>query len=395
MDSGSLFNSAIAIVVTLGVLVAFHEFGHFLMAKLLRMGVKTFSVGFGPRVLGFRRGRTEYKIALVPLGGFVALVGESPEVEEEEGFAEHEFFNKRPAWQRLLVVFAGPLFNFILAVALFWVMALSLGDVRALPVVGNVTEGAPAAVAGLREGDRVLGVDGQPVALFDDMVRHVTASQGRTLRLDVERDGKPLQLDLAPAPTPGVTDLGQPTTIYRIGVSSHPRFTERVALGPVGALGKAWKDTAHIVGLTIRGLGMLVSGGASLRSVAGPIGIAEMVHESAKSGVWAVVGFMCFFSVNLAIFNLLPIPVLDGGHILFFAIEWLRGRPVNARFQEVTTKIGLGLLLALMGMALFNDVTREGSIMDEARRQHAEALQQAENMTAARNATNTTSPAAP
>ncbi|GAB7078603.1 RIP metalloprotease RseP [Megalodesulfovibrio paquesii] len=387
MDVSQLLNSTVAIVVTLGVLIAFHEFGHFLVAKLLGMGVKTFSVGFGPKLLGFQYGRTTYKLSLIPLGGFVALVGEDDNGERVEGFSEREHFHSRPPWQRLLVVFGGPFFNYLLALLLFWGLFFVLGEMRLLPVFKNVRPDSPAAMAGFAPGDKVVSIDGEAITYWKEMERRIQASQGRELRVTVDRgaggaDDKLIELQVKPEPVMDLDILGEQKQYWRIGVESDPEQYQAVSLGPLEAAASSWTRCWFIVENSVRGIALLIEGKVPFNQVSGPIGIAQMVHETAKVGAVAVISFMCFFSINLAIFNLLPIPVLDGGHILFFLIEWVRGRPVNAKFQEWTTKFGLGLLISIMILALYNDVTRKGTPLDVAQQEmeaRANATRQGNN----------------
>lgn len=369
MDVSTLLNSTVAIVVTLGVLIAFHEFGHFLVAKLLGMGVKTFSVGFGPKLLGFRYGRTSYKLALIPLGGYVALVGEDDRGDAVEGFTEREHFHSRPPWQRLLVVFGGPFFNYLLALILFWGLFFVLGEMRLLPVFKNVRPDTPAAAAGFAPGDKVLAIDGDAITYWKDMERRIQASQGRPLRFTVDRPDGATDLTVQPQPVMDLDILGEQKQYWRIGVESDPEQFTPVSLGVFEAAVSSWNRCWFIVENSVRGIGLLIQGRVPFNQVSGPIGIAQMVHETAKVGAVAVVSFMCFFSINLAIFNLLPIPVLDGGHILFFLVEWVRGKPVNPRIQEWTTKFGLGLLITIMVLALYNDITRKGTPLDVAQQE--------------------------
>lgn len=392
MDVSSLFNSVVAIVVTLGVLIAFHEFGHFIMAKALGMGVKTFSVGFGPKLLGFRYGRTRYKLAAIPLGGFVSLVGgEYGEDEELEGFKKHEYFHTRPPWQRFLVVFAGPFFNYLLALILFAILFLAMGEMRALPVIKTVVENSAAASAGFKDGDKITAINGQEIQYWSEMTETIQESEGKELTFTVMREGESQTLTAAAEPAPSMNLFGDPITQWRIGILQDSSQTTTVSLGIFGSIAASWTRCAEIVALSAEAIVRIVTGRVALDQVAGPIGIAQMVHEQAQVGIVAVIAFMCFFSINLALFNLLPIPVLDGGHLLFFLVEWIRGKPVSMAFQEVTSKIGLGILLAIMALALYNDITREGTPREAAMRE----LEAMRNATLNATQANATQPAIP
>jgi len=312
-----MITSTIAIVLVLGGLIFFHELGHFTVARIFGMGVKAFSLGFGPKLFGFTSGKTDYKVSLIPLGGYVALAGEQG--EEETDFPDDKLFSHRPAWQRLCVVAAGPFFNFLLAFLIYWFLALAQGQAVVLPLVGGVLPDSPAAEAGFVKGDMITAIDGASVDSWTQMVDTIRAAEGKPLQVIVDRSGDKLNLTV-----------------------TWPAISHTWAMSEV----------------VVKGFLSIIERLIPVESVGGPIMLAQMVHQSAQSGLYALLGMMALISINLAIINLLPIPVLDGGHILFFALEIVFRRPLNDRWKAMSMRVGLLILLLLMSLAIFNDVRR-------------------------------------
>ncbi len=371
-----MLTTLLAVIIVLGGLIFFHELGHFAVARALGMGVSTFSLGFGPKILTRKVGKTEYALSLVPLGGYVALVGESDEADIPEGFTPAESFARRPAWQRLLVVAAGPAANILLAWLLCWALAFGWGVPVLQPVVGAVTAESPAARAGLLPGDRILSIDGASMESWDAMSAAIAASDGRPLRLEVLRPAPPeaasagahptrdaagaghvISLELTAERATRTTIFGEEETAWLIGVragnsvSAEPQGFWRAALA--GA-----DQTWNMVSLTWQSFVKLAQRVVPLDQVGGPIMIAQMVGEQAHQGLSGLLALTALISVNLGILNLLPVPVLDGGQIVFCLIEILFRRPVPPRAQEIATRAGLFLLIALMLLATFNDIWR-------------------------------------
>lgn len=350
--------TAIAIVLVLGILIFFHELGHYLIARAFRIGVRTFSLGFGPRLFGFSRGQTEYRLSLVPLGGYVQLVGESRDAELPEGFTEKDSFIARPPWQRMLVVAAGPIFNLILAWFIYWGLFWSLGQAELLPVIGNVVQDSPAMAADIRPGDRILSINGKEVLRWDDMAEIIRTSDGDALKVKVERGGSTLALKVEPKSEEQKNLFGETVRIYMIGIGPAGEvFAKPLNILQAGIEGLS--QTGKVIGLTVLGLKKLVMGAISVRdNLGGPIMIAQLVGEQAEQGISNVLLLTALISINLGLLNLLPIPVLDGGHILFYSIETVIGRPISQRWQQITFRIGLVFLLTLMALAVFNDILR-------------------------------------
>ena len=342
-------------VLVLGLLIFIHELGHHLVAKWLKIGVSTFSLGFGRRVWGFQRGETEYRVSLIPLGGYVKLVGEDPEALPEGADAtgkpdeREKSFYLRPVSHRLAVISAGPLFNVALAILLSWGLHLA-----GIPVpgtwVGAVLPDTPAQRAGLKTGDRIVAIDGRPVRKWTELVAIVQKSAGRQLALTVERDRRSFEASITPTSRSAAgKELGR----GRIGISIGPgAYTERFGL--LESLGKGVEQNYRIVSLTVMTLYSMLTKTIPA-DIGGPIRISVVAAEQAQRGLRYLVMFTILLSVNLAILNLLPIPVLDGGHILFLLIEALRGKPVSLRIREKAMQVGTVLLIGLMIFATYKD----------------------------------------
>lgn len=353
-----MFQSTLAVVLVLGLLIAFHELGHFLVARVLKMGVKTFSLGFGPKILGFQRGKTLYKLAAIPLGGYVSLVGEAGEEGGlEDGWSEREHFHLRPAWQRLLVVLAGPVFNLVLAALLYAGLFSAVGYFRQLPVVDKLTPGAPAERSGVLKGDRIVGVNGSPSPYWTDLVELIGKSEGPVV-LDIRRGEEIVLISVTPEIGERTTIFGEKERAKLIGITPLDSALEHVPVGLAEATVKGVQKTGEMVWLTLVSFGKLITRVVPLDNVGGPIMIAQAIGKQVHEGMAGLIGMTAFISVSLAVLNLLPIPVLDGGHIFFLTIEMLIGRPVNKRVVENATKVGLAFLIMLMLFAFYNDLAR-------------------------------------
>lgn len=343
-------------LLVLGGLIFFHELGHFLVARSFGMGVSTFSLGFGPKLLKRRWGKTEYCLSAVPLGGYVELVGQDDE-ELPEGFTEEESFSRRPPWQRLLVVAAGPVANLLLAWVLCWGLAFSYGQAHLLPQIGALEAESPAAKAGIEAGDMVVAIDGTPITEWIAMSKLIADSHGKPITMEVARSGGNRTFTVTPLEGVRKTIFGEDERTWRIGIRASGKasttelgFTESAVAGA--------QRTWEMAELTWMGFVKLAQRVVPLDQVGGPIMIAQMVGQQADEGLSSVLALTALISINLAILNLLPIPVLDGGHIVFCALETIFRRPIPTRVRTFTTQIGFFLLIALMVLATFNDVWR-------------------------------------
>jgi len=348
---------AFAAIVVLGFLIFVHELGHFLVAKASGVMVLRFSLGFGPRVLTTRRGETEYALSLVPLGGYVKMLGED-DASEASGADIKRSFAHQPLWKRFAIVFAGPASNLawswlcLLIVALLWGMLVPSD----LPVVGGLVHGLPAEKAGLQTNDRIVAVNGGEVATWDKLLEIVSNSKGEPLQLKVARGDSTVDVTVAPEKQATTNVFGEKLgDAYRIGIE---RGTETQEVSPIEAPWLAAKQVYVYSQLIALSLVKMAQGKISTRELGGPITIARIAGERAHSGLKSLLEFVAFLGVNLGVLNLLPIPVLDGGHLFFFAGEAILRRPIGTRVREVAQQVGLVLLVSLMLFAVYNDIYR-------------------------------------
>ena len=444
----------VSFIVVLGVLIIVHELGHFFMARLAGVGVERFSVGFGPVLWRYRGKETEYCLSLIPMGGYVKMMGddENP-LEGGKGATVDpaKAFNGKPLFSRFLIVFAGPAMNFVLAVIIAAAMFMLIGRPVAPAEVGRVTEGGPAAQAGLRTGDRIVAVDGKPLQYWEDLARVVQVGEGRPLALTVQgRDGTQRAATVTTVQAKSKDLFGDDQTVWEIGASAYlpaaigdtiagdpaekaglragdvvvalegqpvlswdelaerihrraeqptrlevKRGSEAITItvtqkkgripGPdgketeVGLVGirqagattmvrsnpfsAMWEGLAWSADVTAKtgiGLYKIVVGQLDRSNIGGPIQIAKTAGEQARQGLVSLALFTAVISINLFLLNLLPVPMLDGGHLLFFAFEAVLGRPLSVRKRELAQQVGFALLMLLMVFAFYNDFKRIG-----------------------------------
>ena len=339
----------------LSVLIFVHEFGHFLAARFLGVGVLKFSLGFGPKLIGKKWGETEYLISLLPLGGYLKLLGESEDdvLSEED---EKRSFLKQPPLKRIAIVVAGPLSNFLLAILIFTVIYM-IGLPTLTTQIGPVQPDSPAFNAGIAEGDKILAIDGKKVIRWEKMAEVVAKSGGKELRITIKRGQQLKDITLRPKLFKLKNIFGEDVDSYKIGVSpSAQTVTERK--NPFAAFFLGLKQTYFISKLTLVGLVKIINGTVSPKTLGGPILIAQIAGTQVKEGIISFVLFMALLSVNLAVLNLLPIPVLDGGHISFYLFEIIAGKEVNIKFKERAQQIGIALLIILMLFVFIVDIER-------------------------------------
>jgi regulator of sigma E protease len=444
LESIERMNTIIGMILALGVIILVHEWGHFIAARFFGVRVDVFSIGFGPRLFGIKRGATDWRVSALPLGGYVRMAGQDiTEIDSGEAKptgAPDELMSKK-RWQRAVISFAGPAVNLIFPILLLagyyiisgqphaayldtpavitsmaanstasnaglqpgdkiisvngiktstWEesqkalysgasdkpatlqvenhgatrqlnLALKadpydhpLGYLPIAPVIGQVIPGKPASHAGLKAGDIVLFVDGQKIAYWDQFVDTVRGSAGKTLQLQIERKGQPVSASVTPLK--GAADPSEKN--YQIGIAPDVAFAYR-SIGPIEAVKSATVQTGGIIGETFGVLGKLFSGRVSVKELQSVVGISRAAGEAVAMGSFAIISFMALISVNLGILNLLPIPILDGGHILLLSLEGLRRRDFSLTFKERFIQVGLVFLLVLFAYVMYNDVVRQ------------------------------------
>jgi len=346
--------SIVAAVIGLGVLIVFHEFGHFLLAKLSGVGVLTFSVGFGPKLWVKKRGETEYALSAFPLGGYVKMVGENPDEEVQAADIEKSFAHKS-LLKRIAIVVAGPGFNLLLAVFLFMLVFTFYGVPVMSTLVSDVTSGSPAEKAGIVKGDRIAAIDGKPVSEWSELSETIKASGGKPLKLEIRRGTEALNLMVQPNRTEGRNVFGERRDEWLIGISSQATIEK----GNAGrSISRAFYQTYDISKLTLQAFYKMLLGDVSPRNIGGPIMIAQMAGQQAQEGLGSFLAFLAVLSINLGVLNLLPVPVLDGGHLLFFMVEAVIRKPVAIKYREMAQQVGICLLGLLMVYAFYNDIVR-------------------------------------
>jgi regulator of sigma E protease len=351
--------SAAAFVVVLGVLVFVHELGHYLAARWRGVRVETFSIGFGRAITSWTdRSGTVWKLAWLPLGGYVKLHGqERPQdvsAEVRATWVSGETFHDKSVLSRAIVVAAGPVANFVLAMVLFAGLFIAIGQPVPLPVIGSVLPDSAAARAGLMVDDRILSVAGAPIATFEDLQHVITVHPAETLKMTIERGGAQQQLDV----TTESKDTAGGRKVGLLGVRGGTLEYRHVSI-PAALLGgvtQTWNITAE----TFSGLAQMISGTRGTEELGGPLRIAQLSGQVAELGIASLISFIAVLSVNLGLINLFPVPVLDGGHLVFYLFEGLRGRPLPQRAQEYGFRAGLAFLACLFVFATWNDLTHLG-----------------------------------
>jgi regulator of sigma E protease len=348
--------TVLATIIVLGVLVFVHEFGHFLMAKLFGVRVEAFSLGFPPKVLHKQIGETDYRLSVIPLGGYVKLFGENPK-DEVPPELEPVSFSHHPLWHRFLIVLAGPVFNLIFAVLALFMVFIFSGVPYLTTEIGGVKAGSPAAQAGLQKGDQILSVEGQSVSRWDDLSKKIRQRGEHPLTLSVRRGDRDFPIQLTPQRMETADIFGGTVSAVIIGISSGDLpAVEQV--GPIRALRLSLAYTGRLTWLTVESLYKLVAREVPLKSLGGPILIAQVAGKQAELGVAYLVQFMAALSVNLFLLNILPVPILDGGHLFFFTLEAIRRKPLPLPHREMAQGLGLMLLLALMILVFYQDILR-------------------------------------
>ena len=362
IETPGIFLTILSFVLVIGPLVFVHEMGHYLAGRLFGIHSEAFAIGFGREVAGFtdKRG-TRWKFGWLPLGGYVRFAGDmSPASQPDAAWLalppeqRARTFQAKPVWQRAIVVAAGPFVNFLVAMLILGGFAVAYGDPRTPPTVGIVQPGSAAAAAGLRPGDQVVRLGGREVETFEDMVGVVKIRAGERVRVDYVRAGVPLSAETVIGTQRERDRFGNEYRFGRLGIGAAAPVIVPVSL--LDAPGVALRRTGDIVSLMVETLSQMVTGRRSVAELGGPLQIAKVSGEQMSLGPEAFVFLLALVSINLGFINLLPVPMLDGGHLLFYAVEAVRRRPLEPRVQEWAFRGGLVALLALMLLVTFNDL---------------------------------------
>jgi len=352
----------IPFLVVLTVLVFVHELGHYLVARRNGVRIEVFSIGFGPEIFGwYDRAGTRWKLSAVPLGGYVKMYGDADASSLPSGsldamtLEDREFsFHHKRLGQRVAIVAAGPVANFVFAIVLLAGLFSTVGQPFTPADVGQVQPGSAAEQGGIRPGDTITAIDGRQIDRFEDVQQAVALNNGAPMAIVVRRDGREVTLEVTPQMTERTDRFGN---VHRIGLLGIGRSgVEYVRRDPATAVVKAAEETWNLSTGTLKAIWQMIVGARTTDELGGPLRIAQMSGEVAQGGVVAIVWFMAVLSVNLGLINLFPIPVLDGGHLLFYVAEAIRGRPLGQRAQEYGFRIGLALVLTLMVFATWNDL---------------------------------------
>lgn len=343
-----------AAIIGLGLLIVFHEFGHFIVAKMCGVGVITFSVGFGPKLWVKKKGETEYALSAFPLGGYVKMVGEDPDEDVSQVDLEKSFARKNLI-KRIAIVAAGPGFNLLLAVFLLMLVFVFYGVPVMSTQVSGVESGSPSERAGIIKGDRIVAIDGRPVSGWDELSGGIKSSGGKSLNLQIRRGDEIVNVTVQPIIKEGRNIFGERKDDWMIGIGSQVTIEK----GQPGlAIVKAVYQTYDYSKLTLLAFYKMLVGEVSPRNIGGPILIAQMAGQQAQEGVGSFLAFLAVLSINLGVLNLLPVPVLDGGHLLFFLVEAVIRKPVSVKVREMAQQVGICLLALLMVYAFYNDIVR-------------------------------------
>jgi regulator of sigma E protease len=358
-----IWTNGAAFLFILTVIVFFHELGHYALARRNGVRVEVFSIGFGPEIFGWTaKSGTRWKVSLLPLGGYVKMFGEGATTgsgDEERELTEDEkkvSFHHKRLGQRAQVVAAGPIANFVLAIIILAGLFMTVGQRYTPAEVGKIVAGSAAAVAGFKPGDKITAIDGTNIERFEEVQRIVRMAPGQTLSMTVNRNGQVVTLRAVPKRSEIVDRFGNRSEIGLLGISR--TGTGYKKHGPVSAVSEAVSETWRLSAFTLQAVGQMIMGNRSAEDLGGPIRIAQMSGQVAEVGLSSVFWFLAVLSINLGLINLFPVPMLDGGHLMFYGLEAVRGRPISERVMEIGFRIGLGLVLTLFVFVTFQDLSR-------------------------------------
>lgn len=364
IESPGLFQTLLAFVLVIGPLVFVHELGHYLAGRLFGVKAEEFSIGFGRELFGVtdKRG-TRWKFSLLPLGGFVKFAGDmDPSSRSDPNWLalppeeRAKTFQSKPLWQRAIIVAAGPFANFMIALVILAGFVMVVGELKTTAVIGSIEPGSAAQAAGLRSGDRIKALSGRPVDSFQDMLRYVQIRPGERVVIDFERGGAAMSTPAVIATKVDKDRFGNIVKLGRLGIAMDASAARFEPVSPLAAPVVAVGKIGDILGMMGEVIGQIIVGKRPVSELGGPLQIAKVSGEQFSLGLSSFVFFIALVSLNLAVINLLPVPVLDGGHLMFYAIEAVRRRPVDPQVMEWAFRGGLAAVLALMLMVTFNDL---------------------------------------
>jgi regulator of sigma E protease len=362
-----LMGNIVTFILVLSLLVFVHEMGHYLVARWSGIRILAFSVGFGPEIFGFTdRHGTRWKISVIPLGGYVRFFGDEdssskPDTDKIAAMSEEDrarSFAGAKLWKRAATVAAGPIANFLLAIAIFTILFSVYGRMIADPVVAEVKPDGAAAAAGILPGDLLVAIDGGKVETFDDVRRYVSIRPSQQIVVTVERAGQKLDVPMVPQRTDTTDQFGNKAEVGQIGIVTNQQAGNfrLQTYTPLQALREAVLQTRDIVTGTFKYIGNIFSGTMRADQLGGPIRVAQASGQMASLGIGAVLQLAAVLSVSIGLLNLMPVPVLDGGHLMFYAVEAVRGKPLGSSAQEIAFRIGLAMILTLMVFTTWNDI---------------------------------------
>ncbi|SFV51800.1 Membrane-associated zinc metalloprotease [hydrothermal vent metagenome] len=342
-------------LIVLSVIVFFHELGHFAVARLMGVRVDVFSIGFGKKIYSKMIGQTEWSVSLIPLGGYVKMKGQDDTDPTKISYDEDSYNSKKP-WQRILILLAGPFANFVLAFILYMMIA-NIGVPKLLPIVGTVGENTPAMSAKLQKDDKILSVNGTKILYWEEIGKQINSIKSGDINLIIERDHKEIEFALTPKIIEDKNIFEEPIKRRIIGISPTGESVE-VVFGFFGSIDYAWNETKKASVLIFTSVQKLITGAVSTDKLGGVITIVDVTSQASSAGLLSLFFFSALISVNLGVLNLLPIPALDGGHIMFNLYEMIRGKAPTDNALYYMTMVGWVLLFGLMFLGLYNDINR-------------------------------------
>nr|WP_281367534.1 RIP metalloprotease RseP [Sphingomonas chungangi] len=363
---GGFFWAIICFLLVIGPLIFIHEMGHYLVGRWCGVKAEVFSIGFGKELFGWtdKRG-TRWKVAALPMGGYVRFAGDmNPASQPDPAWLalpaeeRQQTIQAKPVWQRFLIVFAGPATNFLFAFVVIAGVLIALGEPVTPPVISQVMPNSAAATAGLRAGDRIVRLDGESMRRFEDIGFYTALHPDADMRIDLIRNGQPLTLSAHSKATTETDQFGNAMRVGRLGIRPAGGAMQAVPL--VEVPGRSAALVVDSVKTTLTTLGQIIVGERSTKELSGPVGMAKVAGEQATLGWFAIILLMVGISINLGFINLLPIPMLDGGHLVFYVVEAIRRKPVEPQVQEWAFRSGLALILGLMLFVTFNDLGSAG-----------------------------------